>query len=471
MQAGGAGSAAPKVLFGKYDVHTVREIQKQRLKEAYRDLPDEQAMDEEVIQRLKAEYMPDVPELRPRAEWSREQNKTKVDGRGIPGRIYFPRAGPAMEDATELIIHIPFDGDPGVFNVAPSAYNSRIAQGDVVDHELLLRVVVVDGIDLDVQAQIDREVEQINWALTNLRQSLPVFSQELEGVLRQAVQNRKRSIESRSNVIGKLDIPLRAAAASVVGPESRQAATGHPKGPPQNRQEQWDVFISHASKDKPWVDGLADALSAAGINVWYDRLVLKWGDEIRTKIDHGLSNCRYGIVVFSKAFLEGKKWTEHEFNGLFALEKGNKKLILPIWHGITQDELLSYSPAFANRLAKDSSTDTYEDIVSSLLEMLDRPGVSLAKAAAKEATPQRPKPNAIAYVTYQDPEGQLAGLLIRKSLSTDGKFTLECPGGEEYEGTREDIALKYITNHRMLIRNGYKTMNVSGSSEYPDFNL
>jgi hypothetical protein len=86
-------------------------------------------------------------------------------------------------------------------------------------------------------------------------------------------------------------------------------------------------------------------------------------DSLRSEIDRGLAACRYGIVVFSKAFLRKKKWTEHELNALFAKEAPGKKVILPIWHGITRDDLMEYSPAFADRLAKDSITDTYSDIV------------------------------------------------------------------------------------------------------------
>ena len=45
-------------------------------------------------------------------------------------------------------------------------------------------------------------------------------------------------------------------------------------------------------------------------------------------------------------------------------------MILPIWHGVTREELIAYSPAFADRLAKNPATDSYQDIVRSLLAML-----------------------------------------------------------------------------------------------------
>jgi hypothetical protein len=120
--------------------------------------------------------------------------------------------------------------------------------------------------------------------------------------------------------------------------------------------------------------------------VWFDKSALEWGDDLRSAIDRGLANCRYGIVVFSKAFLRKKKWTEYELNSLFALEQPGRKVILPIWHGITRDDLIQYSPAFADRLAKISSTDSYRDIVESLLAMLGRSNSQKSDAASRTAS-------------------------------------------------------------------------------------
>jgi hypothetical protein len=146
---------------------------------------------------------------------------------------------------------------------------------------------------------------------------------------------------------------------------------------------EFDVFISHSSVDKPYVAPLVSALEAAGISVWFDKTAMEWGDSLRSEIDRGLAACRYGIVVFSKAFLKKKKWTEHELDALFAREEPGRKVILPIWHGITRDDLIEYSPAFADRLAKNSVTDSYADIVESLLSMLGRPILVSSRAPAE----------------------------------------------------------------------------------------
>ncbi len=89
-------------------------------------------------------------------------------------------------------------------------------------------------------------------------------------------------------------------------------------------------------------------------------------------INRGLVSCRYAIVVLSKAFLAERKWTEHELGGLFAREELGTLIILPIWHGITREDILRYDPALADRLAKISNTDSHKDIVSSVLQKLGR---------------------------------------------------------------------------------------------------
>jgi hypothetical protein len=151
--------------------------------------------------------------------------------------------------------------------------------------------------------------------------------------------------------------------------------------PAPDADEKWDVFISHASEDKPYVQPLALAIREAGISVWYDNIVLNWGDDLRPMIDNGLTNCRFGIVILSKAFLAKKKWTEHELNGLFAREQAGRNLVLPIWHGISRDDLLAYSPGLADRIAKIAGNDSRDDIVRSLLDLLDRPVPDAAVSA------------------------------------------------------------------------------------------
>jgi hypothetical protein len=56
--------------------------------------------------------------------------------------------------------------------------------------------------------------------------------------------------------------------------------------------------ISYASEDKTaFVAPLASAVSAFGVNVWYDDYELKPGDSLSRSIDAGLAKSNYGVSI------------------------------------------------------------------------------------------------------------------------------------------------------------------------------
>jgi hypothetical protein len=134
----------------------------------------------------------------------------------------------------------------------------------------------------------------------------------------------------------------------------------------------WNVFISHASEDKEAVTiPLAKALERAGLSVWLDRQELRLGDSLREKIDEGLANSQFGIVILSPSFL-AKGWTRRELDGLFAVEDAaGRKVILPIWYQIDKATLARYSPILADRLAADVAhgiPSVVRDIIAAVTE-------------------------------------------------------------------------------------------------------
>lgn len=112
----------------------------------------------------------------------------------------------------------------------------------------------------------------------------------------------------------------------------------------------WDVFISHASEDKTEVvEPLAAILKQRGLSVWYDNTALTLGDSLRRKIDEGLAGSRFGIVILSRWFFN-KNWSQRELDALFAKEVHGTKVVLPVWHQLEHNDILSYSPMMADRV-------------------------------------------------------------------------------------------------------------------------
>ena len=135
-------------------------------------------------------------------------------------------------------------------------------------------------------------------------------------------------------------------------------------------EKEYDVFISHASEDKEEVvRPLANALKDRKLNVWYDEFELKIGDSKRKKIDKGVAKSKFGIIILSKNFIK-KGWTNYELDGLITRSISNQQILLPIWHNITKQEVIDYSPSIADKVARSTSVNTIEEIADEIAEII-----------------------------------------------------------------------------------------------------
>ncbi|HSU54154.1 MAG TPA: toll/interleukin-1 receptor domain-containing protein [Candidatus Dormibacteraeota bacterium] len=176
----------------------------------------------------------------------------------------------------------------------------------------------------------------------------------------------------------------------------------------------FDVFISHASEDKEhFVRDLAAELTRLGLKVWFDEWTLTIGDSLRQKIDEGLIASDYGVVVLSRNFF-AKKWPQAELDGLFAREMAGRKVILPVWHNVTSEDVLQHSPMLAGKLA--APTEEGVSIVAQKLFAAIRPTMPLTSASMVVTNSfVRPKPG----------------------IHSGGKFSVEL--GKRHRHLRENI--------------------------------
>lgn len=117
----------------------------------------------------------------------------------------------------------------------------------------------------------------------------------------------------------------------------------------------WDLFISHASEDKDEIARpLAKLLESRGHSVWFDECELTLGDSLRRRIDEGLAQSRFGLVILSPSFF-AKEWPTKELDGLVAREDSQRKVVLPVWHGVESSDVAKFSPLLAGRLAVSST--------------------------------------------------------------------------------------------------------------------
>jgi hypothetical protein len=112
-------------------------------------------------------------------------------------------------------------------------------------------------------------------------------------------------------------------------------------------------FISHDSRDKNEIARtIANRLLTMQCSVWYDEFSLNVGDSIKGNIEQGLKLCGKCILILTPNFLSKGGWPKREYEMVFTRELiEDKKLILPVWHGVTVREVYEYSPILPDRVA------------------------------------------------------------------------------------------------------------------------
>lgn len=114
---------------------------------------------------------------------------------------------------------------------------------------------------------------------------------------------------------------------------------------------------------------MAEKLRERSIRVWYDEFAPQWGDSLRQSFDRGLTRSRFGIVILSENFFS-KKWPQYELDGFVARESVGVKVILPLWHKISKNEVMQFGPTLADRLALNMAQFTFDEIVEKITKIL-----------------------------------------------------------------------------------------------------
>lgn len=87
------------------------------------------------------------------------------------------------------------------------------------------------------------------------------------------------------------------------------------------------VFISYSSKDRTFVEKLSEKLIENRVGVWLDKWEMKPGDSLIDKIQNGLEESSYLLIVLSKQYLESE-WCRKEQNAGLIREINSKRVVV-----------------------------------------------------------------------------------------------------------------------------------------------
>lgn len=358
------------LLFSKVSIFDVLQHQQAMLKQDVENLQREKFQtlsEQELVHEITLKYKLELPVLEEEKAYL-SHREVDVDVSRDPMRLIFDRSRPFYIKGTEITVSIPFKGDPNIFQVRPSTFTMNPPRGEIRAHEIHLVYRRTDNNAAAVKSEYERAIQEIKQHLGWLEGSIADFNRNIGQQVNGLVQQRKEKLSAAANMISEIGLPVRQTEQRTPVPElNRDAALRKST----KSSKKWDVFISHSSEDKDeLVRPLAKALQAKGVSVWYDEFSLKMGDSLRASIDYGLVNSRFGVVILSKSFF-AKHWPTQELNGLSAKEVKGKKVILPIWHKVTSEDVREFSPTLADRLAVSSNVGI-DQLVSDISGVLEQ---------------------------------------------------------------------------------------------------
>jgi hypothetical protein len=217
--------------------------------------------------------------------------------------------------------------------------------------------------------RLEREVVQIQKKKVDLTKRIADKTAELHKYQQQLSKEQTREQGKLLDSLKRQSEEAQRRQEEVLLQLNRAAAVVE-NGEPERSEVAYDAFISHASEDKDdLVRPLAERLREAGFSIWYDEFQLKLGDSLRRSIDRGLANSRFGIVVLSPDFF-AKNWPQYELDGLVAREMNGGKIILPLWHKVSKDEVMRCSPSLADKVALNTAMYTIDELAEKLVDAL-----------------------------------------------------------------------------------------------------
>lgn len=170
------------------------------------------------------------------------------------------------------------------------------------------------------------------------------------------------------------------------------------------------IFISYAQKDALTADAIVEALQGLKLTPWIDRREIKPGDSFVEKMNEGLSQAAYVIVLISNAAL-ASPWVSREWMSSVAAKE---KVVIPV---LLEDSVLP--PLLRDILYVDLRTDRAGSLAR-LRSLFENDGAPVSTAHEVLRAPK-------------------AADLLMSSRQTLRRVALRCMGEDAYKGLLFDL--------------------------------
>lgn len=177
-------------------------------------IPGERALqvpEADLIDELMEQYEVRPPILRLEERYIADgAQDVRIDVSRDPRRVVFDRDLPLYVPGTRLAVHIPFNGDPVLFQFRPSTFTTVFPRGEIRGQELIVsHQAPADSLTPEeFQGRLNEELDRIQRYLGWVVQDCESFNRELRQALDRAVRDRREKVLRDRDLEAFLRIPV-----------------------------------------------------------------------------------------------------------------------------------------------------------------------------------------------------------------------------------------------------------------------
>lgn len=204
-------SDLPDLLFYEGELSAALEATARRMDGEIDSAPEDHVLhadDDAWVEALVTRHSVVAPSLRPDDVWMESPEEVKVDvgydhaRRALdPGRSFFI-AG------TRNTVHIPFDGDAGVFWFTPNTRNSNPPRAEVRGNELVRSWEYPHDSPIDLRVEVDSLISSVQSYLTWAASDISAFNASLDRRARSRIDARRERIRASYDRAASSGIPI-----------------------------------------------------------------------------------------------------------------------------------------------------------------------------------------------------------------------------------------------------------------------
>ncbi len=200
------------VLFMRLDVHGVLEGLQGEMRKRVDELSSTRLLrerEDDLVAALMFDLKIDVPVVEEGSQYIVDEGETPVDVRYDPNRFLHDRSEPLFVPGHRLIVAVPFRGNPQLFEVRPSSYDSMPPHAEVVGQELRFTFIQTTPDAQVVTRELATTITSIKAYLARLEDSVGGYNHSLASNILQRLQARKERLRKQADMVTALGIPLK----------------------------------------------------------------------------------------------------------------------------------------------------------------------------------------------------------------------------------------------------------------------